>query len=94
MTPLLSAAAAVMSPFVLLHRLGVCFYFFLVNGCRQVQRGTEKEAGVSGGRPLVLYFGSLKEDANRNPPQMHADKKQTKMASLSRPSHQIQDKQI
>lgn len=39
MTPLLSAAAAVTSPFVLLHRLGFCFYFFLVNGCRQVQRG-------------------------------------------------------
>lgn len=93
MTPPLSAATAVTSPFVWPHRLGFYFYSFLVM-VATTSRGaslplTEKEAGVSGGGSLVLYFGFLKEDANLNPPQMHTDQKQTKTVCLSRPSQQI-----
>lgn len=69
------------------------------NGCHHVQRSLAspsqgKEAGVSGGGSLVLYFRFLKVDANLNAPQMHSDEQQTKMVCLRRPSHQIQDKQI
>lgn len=69
--PRLSAAAAVTSPFVLLHRLGFCFYFLLVVPAA-TSRGaslplTGKEAGVSGGGSSVLYFRSLKGKRKSKP---------------------------
>lgn len=86
-TPLLSVAAVVAFPFVLLHCLSFHFYLFMVMDATMSREASiPLVARVGGGSSLVLYFRSLKEEA-KNPPQMQTNKKQTKIVCLSRPSY-------